>query len=104
MRPFTQIVLAGAGGLLSLAPAIAQTPGQRIVIEQAGAPPRQEGQVRIQSSINFFVAGPTGEGDEVQKSAGTRAAYRLRDGRARMPSASRRSREGLSDGVGEHQY
>jgi hypothetical protein len=67
MPPLTQMVLAGAGVLLSLAPAIAQTPGQRIVIEQAGASSRQEGQVRIQSSINFFVAGPSGDGDEAQK-------------------------------------
>jgi hypothetical protein len=67
MRPFRQIVMAGASLLLSLTPAAAQTPGQRIVIEQAGSPARQEGQVRVQSTINFFVAGPSGEGEEAQK-------------------------------------
>jgi hypothetical protein len=53
--------------LLLAAPATAQTPGQRIVIEQSGSSPRQEGLVRIQSNINFFVTGPTGEGEEAQK-------------------------------------
>ena len=66
MRQLTQIVRAGASLVLSLAPALAQS-GQRIVIEQAGSPSRQEGQVRIQSSINFFIAGPSGESEEAQK-------------------------------------
>ncbi|WP_218625994.1 hypothetical protein [Bradyrhizobium sp. dw_78] len=51
-----------------LVPAAAQTPGQRIVIEQPSSPFRQEGLVRVQTSINFFVAGPTGESEEAQKS------------------------------------
>jgi hypothetical protein len=67
MRPFRQVVLAGVSLLLSLAPSAAQTPGQRITIEQSGSPSRQEGQVRIQTSINFFVTGPTGDGEEAQK-------------------------------------
>jgi len=67
MRALTHVVLAGAGLLLALAPATAQAPGQRIVIEQAGSPSRQEGQVRIQSSINFFMAGPSGESEEAQR-------------------------------------
>jgi hypothetical protein len=67
MRPFRQVILAGASLLLSLAPSAAQTPGQRITIEQSGSPSRQEGQVRIQTSINFFVTGPTGDGEEAQK-------------------------------------
>jgi hypothetical protein len=49
------------------APAIAQTPGQRIILEQSGGSPRQEGSVRVQSTVNFFVAGPTGESEEAQK-------------------------------------
>jgi hypothetical protein len=48
-----------------VASAIAQTTGQRITIEQSGSSPRQE--VRVQSSFNFFIAGPTGEGEEAQK-------------------------------------
>jgi hypothetical protein len=67
MRPFRQVILAGASLLLSLAPSAAQTPGQRSTIEQSGSPSRQEGQVRIQTSINFFVTGPTGDGEEAQK-------------------------------------
>jgi hypothetical protein len=68
MTPFKQLVLASAGLFLTLAPAAAQTPGQRIVIEQPGSPFRQEGVVRVQTTINFFVAGPTGESEGAQKS------------------------------------
>src|SRR5882724_6916312 len=67
MSPFKPLMLACASLFLALAPATAQSPGQRITIEQSSGAPRQEGQVRIQTSINFFVAGPTGEGEEAQK-------------------------------------
>jgi hypothetical protein len=67
MVPFKQVVLAGAGLFLLAAPAAAQTPGQRITIEQPGSPSRQEGMVRIQTTVNFFFAGPTGDGEEAQK-------------------------------------
>ena len=66
-------------GLLLLAvPAVAQTPGQRIIMEQTGAS-RQEGLVRIQTTINFFVAGPTGESEEAQKlrDRARRAVYEM---------------------------
>jgi hypothetical protein len=63
MKP---LIFAGAGLLLLLAPAAAQTPGQRIILEQSGVS-RQEGTVRIQTTTNFFVTGPTGEGEEAQK-------------------------------------
>jgi hypothetical protein len=66
MLLFRSALVAGATLLLAV-PAIAQTPGQRIVIENSGSPSRQEGQVRIQTNINFFLAGPTGEGEEAQK-------------------------------------
>jgi hypothetical protein len=66
MLSFRNALVAGATLLLA-SPATAQTSGQRIVIEQSGQPSRQEGSVRIQTSINFFVAGPTGEGEEAQK-------------------------------------
>jgi hypothetical protein len=66
MTSFKQFALAGAGLLLALAPAVAQTPGQRVVVEQLGGQ-RQEGQVRVQSNINFFVAGPTADGEDAQK-------------------------------------
>jgi hypothetical protein len=64
---FRNAALAAGVTLLLAAPAIAQTPGQRIVIENAGSSSRQEGLVRVQSNINFFVTGPTGEGEEAQK-------------------------------------
>ncbi|MDR3485289.1 MAG: hypothetical protein P4M05_10305 [Bradyrhizobium sp.] len=67
MSPFKQLALASASLFLLLAPVAAQTPGQRITIEQSGSPSRQEGLVRIQSSINFFVTGPSGEGVEAEK-------------------------------------
>jgi hypothetical protein len=62
-----RLVPAGLGLLFLIAPALAQTPGQRIILEQSSGSPRQEGLVRVQSSINFFLSGPTGEGEEAQK-------------------------------------
>jgi hypothetical protein len=47
--------------------AIAQTEGQRIVIERAAPVARQEGTVRVQASINLFIPGPTGESEEAVK-------------------------------------
>lgn len=61
-----RLVPAGIGLLLLTLPALAQT-GQRIIVEQSSPSPRQEGSVRVQSTINFFVAGPSGEGEEAQK-------------------------------------
>jgi len=66
MLSFRNAFIAGATLLLAT-PVIAQTPGQRIVIENAGSLPRQEGLVRVQTNINFFLMGPTGEGEEAQK-------------------------------------
>jgi hypothetical protein len=66
MPPF-RFSLAAASILYLAVPAMAQTPGQRIILEQSGASPRQEGFVRVQSSVNFFVAGPSGDGEEAQK-------------------------------------
>jgi hypothetical protein len=47
--------------------AIAQTEGQRIVIERAAPVARQEGTVRVQASINLFIRGSTGESEEAIK-------------------------------------
>jgi hypothetical protein len=47
--------------------AIAQTEGQRIVIERASPSARQEGTVRVQASINLFVPGPTGDSEDGAK-------------------------------------
>jgi hypothetical protein len=78
MSSFKQFASAGAGLFLLLAPAAAQTPGQRIVFEQLGGQ-RQEGQVRVQSNINFFVAGPTADGEDAQKlrDKAQRAVYEM---------------------------
>ncbi len=57
--------LAASASMLLASRGIAQ---QRIILEQNGNNSlRQENSVRVQSSINFFVAGPTGESDEAQK-------------------------------------
>jgi hypothetical protein len=74
----TRFISAGFGMLFLVAPALAQSPGQRIIMEQTGAA-RQEGWVRIQSTINFFVAGPTGESEEAQKlrDRARRAVYEM---------------------------
>lgn len=52
--------------LLIVSPVAAQT-GQRISVEQFNAGPRQENMVRVQNNISFFIAGPTGDGEEAQK-------------------------------------
>jgi hypothetical protein len=66
MMSFKHFVFAGAATLLSLAPAAAQMP-------------RQFDVVRIQNNISFFVAGPTGDGAEAQKSqdAARRSIYNM---------------------------
>jgi hypothetical protein len=56
-------VLAAVAAGAFMCPASGQTEGQRIVIERAPSV-RQEGFIRVQSSINFFLPGPTGDGDE----------------------------------------
>jgi hypothetical protein len=73
----TRFIPTAFGLLLLAVPAVAQTPSQRLM-EQSGAS-RQEGWVRIQSTINFFVAGPTGESEEAQKlrDRARRAVYEM---------------------------
>ena len=50
--------------LLLASPVVAQN---RIIVEQGNNPPRHENMVRVQNNISFFIAGPTGDGDEAQK-------------------------------------
>jgi hypothetical protein len=73
----TRFIPAPLGLLLFAVPAVAQTPGQRVMMESGAS--RQEGWVRIQSTINFFVAGPTGESEEAQKlrDRARRAVYEM---------------------------
>jgi hypothetical protein len=61
----TRLLFAGASLLLLIASPLAQAQGQRIILESGGQ--RQEGFVRIQSNINMFVPGPTGDGEDAQK-------------------------------------
>jgi hypothetical protein len=74
----TRLIPAAIGLLFLTVPTFAQAQGQRIIMEQSGAS-RQEGWVRIQSTINFFVAGPTGESEEAQKlrDRARRAVYEM---------------------------
>jgi hypothetical protein len=65
---------------LIVAAAVAQSSGQQVIIERAGAAPaRQEGLVRVQLSIQLFVAGPTDESAEAEKQRerARRAVYDL---------------------------
>ena len=50
--------------LFLASPVVAQN---RIIVEQGNNAPRQENMVRVQNNITFFIAGPTGDGDEAQK-------------------------------------
>jgi hypothetical protein len=56
-------LVAGAA-LLLVSPVVAQ---QRVIVEQGANAPRPENMVRVQNNISFFIAGPTGDGDEAQK-------------------------------------
>jgi len=63
---YTKLLLVAVLGTTAISAADAQTSVQeRIVVAQA--PQRQEGMVRVQNSVNFFVPGPTGEGEEAGK-------------------------------------
>src|ERR1700754_5324792 len=59
MKPSRFAYAAGLLALLS-APASAQTAGQPSTL-------RQDAPVRVQSTINFFVPGPSGDGEEAQR-------------------------------------
>jgi hypothetical protein len=59
-------LFAGTSLLLLIASPVAQAQGQRVILEQSGAP-RQDGFVRVQSNINLFMPGPTGDGEDAQK-------------------------------------
>jgi hypothetical protein len=61
-----RLLIAGTSLLLLIASPFAQAQGQRIILEQSGAP-RQEGFVRVQSNINLFMPGPTGDSEDAQK-------------------------------------
>jgi hypothetical protein len=65
MSPFRFFTTLSAAILLA-GSAAAQNTGSRIILESATPVPRQEGSVRVQSNINLFLPGPTGEGDASQ--------------------------------------
>ena len=62
--PSFKYAFVAAAALLLAFPVAAQ---QRVIVEQGGNAQRQENMVRVQNNISFFVAGPTGDGDEGQK-------------------------------------
>jgi hypothetical protein len=63
----TRLVPACLGLLFLAIPSLAQAQAPRAVIMEQPAGSRQEGWVRVQNTISYFVAGPTGEGEEAQK-------------------------------------
>jgi hypothetical protein len=63
MKARSLLVSAALGMLVMTASAMAQSLGQRAIVEQGGGALRQEGSVRVQTSINFFVAGPSGDSE-----------------------------------------
>lgn len=75
-----QILLLAIFATLIEGSAVAQTTGQRIVIERGGAPTaRQEGMVRVQMSIHLFLPGPTDDSQDAdnQRERARRALYNL---------------------------
>lgn len=79
MKSRLPLVSASIALLAVTTPAIAQSLSQRVIAEQGGGALRQEALVRVQTSINFFVAGPSGEGEEAQKlrERARRAVYEM---------------------------
>ncbi len=67
MTIFKQLIAPSACLMLLMTSSAAQTPGQRIVIERAPGSARPEGSVRVQSNLNIFLPGPTGESAEADK-------------------------------------
>jgi hypothetical protein len=67
MTTFERHISTCAILLFLMTPAAAQMPAQRVVPDQTGVGSHQEASVRIQTNMNFFVPGPTGEGEEAQK-------------------------------------
>ena len=67
---------AGIGLLAMTASAMGQSLGR---VEQGSGGLRQDGPVRVQTSINFFVAGPSGDSEEAQKlrERARRAVYEM---------------------------
>ena len=63
MASFKSVLVVSAA-LFLVSPVVAQN---RIIVEQGNNAPRQENMVRVQNNITFFIAGPTGDGDEAQK-------------------------------------
>ena len=105
----TRLLQAGTGLLFLLAPAFAQGQGQRIILEQSGGAPRQEGSVRVQSNINLFIAGPAGDGEEAQKlrDRGRRMVYEMAAHECdllREVLAKDCKLESLSSNIGRQQY
>jgi hypothetical protein len=55
------VTLLGGGAV------VAQSTGQRIVIERPSPNLRQEGMVRVQLTMQMFIAGPTDDSEEAEK-------------------------------------
>jgi hypothetical protein len=75
---FRKLTLVAIVTLSSTLAASAQS-GSRVIIEQPGSGGRQEGMVRVQVSINMFLPGPTGEGEDAAKlrDRGRRLVYEM---------------------------
>ncbi|WP_342711984.1 hypothetical protein AAFG13_10805 [Bradyrhizobium sp. B124] len=67
MTSMTRLSATAISLLLLTAPAFPQTPGGRITLVEQPVPIRQEGTVRVQSNVNLFLPGPSGDGEEAQK-------------------------------------
>ncbi|WP_298374769.1 hypothetical protein [uncultured Bradyrhizobium sp.] len=67
MTSMTRLFATAISLLLLTAPAFPQTPGGRITLVEQPVPIRQEGTVRVQSNVNLFLPGPSGDGEEAQK-------------------------------------
>jgi len=75
-----KLVLSATLATLIGGAAVSESTGQAVLIERVQAQPtRQEGMVRVQLSIQMFVAGPTDESEEADRhrERARRARYEL---------------------------
>lgn len=67
MTLHTRLIPVCLGLLFLSVPSLAQAQAPRAAILEQSVGSRQEGWVRVQNTISYFVAGPTGEGEEARK-------------------------------------
>ena len=67
MMKRAEILAAAAICAFLTTPAVAQMAPQRIAVDATVSPQHQDAPIRVQSSVNLMLPGPTNDGDDAQK-------------------------------------